>query len=752
MTDPSQPNSLNAATAAVATATTAVAAPRPNEIVHLRRGGTSVVLDSTALPTPVLVYWGPDLGAVDAAALASLAVAARVQTVTGNLDVTARPGVLVTAASGWMGTPSLEGYRSGADDAEANSFAAQFALQDVEPVGAATELGNDSTGVVLDLVDPETKLDAQVELELGSAGVLRQRITLRNAGATPYTVQSLQTMFPLPWEATEVLDTTGRHLRERSGQRHQMTFGTYQRESRRGRPGADATLLLAAGVPGFGFERGRLYGVHLGWSGNQRMLVERGTTGESFLGAGEWFAPGELVLRPGQSLTTPWAYGSWGDGLNELADRFHREWRARPQHPRRPRPITLNTWEAVYFDHDLAKLSALADAAAQVGVERFVLDDGWFRGRRDDTAGLGDWYVDPDVWPDGLHPLIDKVHSQGMEFGLWVEPEMINPNSDLAREHPDWILQGRSELPPSARFQQVLDLSNPAAYEYISERLHALLDEYPIAYLKWDHNRDLVAPGSGPGGSPRVHANTLALYRLLDELKRDYPELEIESCASGGARVDLGILDRTDRIWTSDCLDPTERLETQRYTGLVVPPEMMGMHLTTPDVHSTGRRVAMDLSGAVALFGHFGIEWDLTTLSDSERALVGEWVALAKHLRPLVASGQFVQGDVTDPGLDVRGMVSDDLRWAAFTISQTQTLIASPTGRIKLPGLDPDARYTIRVVTPGGVRQRPALSPLEWAHHETVMTGRMLAEAGLRPPVQEPGHATVIEVLATGQP
>jgi alpha-galactosidase len=706
--------------------------------VHLRRGGTSVVIDLDAQPTPAIVHWGADLGDLNADTLTSLAVGAQVQRVSGGLDETARLGLIATPAGGWLGTPSLEGHRDG------SSFSARFTVTAVR--------GDVRDGIAdalsIDLIDEEAQLAATAELVVGVSGLFSQRLTLRNTGTDTYTVQALQVAFPLPWEATEVLDTSGRHLRERSSQRHNLTFGTHLRESRRGRPGADATLLLAAGRPGFGFESGLVHGIHLAWSGNQRAFAERGTTGESFLGAGELFGAGEIRLAPGEELATPWALGSWGDGLNELATRFHSAWRARPQHPTRPRPVTLNTWEAVYFDHTLGKLLELAEGAAAVGVERYVLDDGWFTGRRDDTAGLGDWYVDADVWPDGLDPLISRVNELGMEFGLWVEPEMVNPNSDLARAHPEWILHGRSELPPSARQQQVLDLANPGAYAYIAERLHALLDTYPIAYLKWDHNRDLVDAGSGPGGSARVHATTVALYRLMDELKERHPGLEIESCASGGARVDLGILDRTDRIWTSDCLDPVERLENQRYTSLVVPPEMMGMHLTTPHVHSTGRTVSLSFSGAVALFGHFGIEWDLTTLTETDRIAVGEWVALSKRVRPLVATGTAVHVDTADPGLDVRGVVATDGAQAFFTVAQTQTLIASPAGRIRLPGLDPDRPYRVRLVTPGGIVQNPAQSPLAWAHHETVLTGRQLSTVGIRPPVQNPQQATVIELTA----
>jgi len=710
-----------------------VAAPETASAAHLHAGGTSVVVDLTALPAPAIIHWGPDLGALDDDALSSMVVAARPQRVSGGIDQTPRLTIVPTAAAGWPGAPGYEGGRRGVVQGTVFSLASVDSTAD---------------GVTLHLVDEQRALRLRADLRVDAAGLFSQRLTVVNDGVDDLVVSTLQPSFPLPWEATEILDTTGRHLRERSSQRHAFTFGTHLRESRRGRPGADATLLLAAGRPGFGFEAGLVHGIHVAWSGNQRVFAERLPLGEALLAGGEMAAWGEIVLAPGAEVSSPLVYGSWGDGLDQLAARFHDTWRARPQHPERPRPITLNTWEAVYFDHRLPKLLQLADVAAEIGVERFVLDDGWFRGRRDDTAGLGDWFVDEGVWPEGLSPLADHVMALGMEFGLWFEPEMLNPDSDVARAHPEWILRGREELPPSARQQQVLNLAHPGAYAYILERMTEVLRAYPIAYVKWDHNRDLVDAATGPGGGSAVHAHTLAVYRLIDELKVAFPGLEIESCASGGARVDLGILDRTDRIWTSDCLDPIERLETQRYTALVVPPEMMGMHLTTPHVHSTGRTISLAFSGAVALFGHFGIEWDLTSLDERDRAVVGEWVALARRARPLVATGRLVNVDVADPGLDVRGVVAADRDHAFFTIAQTQTLIASPAGRVRLPGLDPDRSYRVRLVTPGGLVQEPAQSPLPWAHHDTVLTGRQLAASGLRPPVQNPQQAVVIELTA----
>jgi alpha-galactosidase len=702
-------------------------------VLHLHRGGTSVVVDLDADPTPAIVHWGEELEDSSPESLASLAVAARPQRVSGGLDRTPRLTLVSTPAGGWLNTPGLEGHRDGA------GFSARLEVAGVQA---------NEHRALLSLSDSEARLAAQLELRVGPTGLFHQRLTLRNTADTPYTVQSMLLTFPVPWDATELLDTTGRHLRERTPQRRAFTYGTHLRESRRGRPGADATLLLAAGRPGFAFETGRVHGIHVAWSGNHRVLAERVITGEAFLAGGELLGPGEVILAPGESTQTPWVIGSWGDGLTELSHRFHGEWRQRPRHPRRPRPVTVNTWEAVYFDHTLEKLTALADAAAGVGVERFVLDDGWFTGRRDDTAGLGDWFVDHAVWPDGLHPLVDHVTALGMEFGLWVEPEMVNPDSDLARAHPDWILRGRMSLPPAARQQQVLDLAHPEAYAYVAGRLKALLDEYPIAYLKWDHNRDLVDAGTGPGGVARVREQTLAVYRLLDEVKSARPGLEIESCASGGARVDLGILERTDRIWTSDSLDPIERLANQRYTALVVPPELMGMHLTSPVVHSSGRTVALGFSAAVALFGHFGVEWDLTTVDDRTREAIAGWVSLAKRLRPLVATGRTIDVDGTDPGIDVRGMVAHDGSSAVFTITQVETTVAYPAGRIRLPGLDPARTYRLNILALGDEGDDPGQSPLEWAQHPTVLTGRQLAATGIRPPVQLPQQSTVLELIA----
>jgi alpha-galactosidase len=345
--------------------------------------------------------------------------------------------VLPQQSAGFLGTPGLVGSRAGQDFSTAFAVRAHDVLATPDGTQRLTvRAGDDAARLGLTLV-----------LELTAQGLVRQQAVLTNEADEVFGVDALLLTLPVPGAATELLDFSGRWARERSPQRTAFTHGTRLRENRRGRTGYDSAFVLVAGTAGFAHRTGEVWGLHTAWSGNHRMLAERSHYHSGLLGGGELLESGEVRLARGESYTSPWVYGSWGVGLDALAGRFHAWLRARPQHPSTPRPVTLNTWEAVYFQHDLGRLTALADAGAAVGAERFVLDDGWFGDRRDDTKALGDWYVSADVWPDGLHPLVEHVVGLGLEFGLWVEPEMVNADSDLARAHPDWILRVPSRLP-----------------------------------------------------------------------------------------------------------------------------------------------------------------------------------------------------------------------------------------------------------------------------------------------------------------
>ena len=713
---------------------------RDGTFLHFRSAGTSLALDCTGTGLPRVVHWGEDLGELSPSTLAAVVRAGRPQIATNNVDVVVPLAVLPEHSAGWQGTPGLTGHRAGAD------FSTAFSVTSLEQDGQSVEVTAE---------DVVAGLELRLEIELTDSGLVRQRATVTNqaeADAAPFSLSGVLLTLPVPERATELLDMTGRHLRERSPQRHAFTIGTHLRENRRGRTGTDAVTVHVAGEPGFGFRSGEVWGLHVAWSGNHRSLAERTINGVGLLGGGELLLAGEVVLGAGDSYTSPWVYGSHGRGLDELAGRFHGYLRGRAGHPRSPRPVTLNVWEAVYFDHELGKLKRLADLAAEVGTERFVLDDGWFRGRRDDHAGLGDWYVDETVWPDGLHPLVEHVRGLGMEFGLWVEPEMVNPNSDLAREHPEWILATGDRMPPESRHQQVLDLGHPAAYAYILERLDAIVSEYALTYLKWDHNRDLVEAGHSPTGRAGVRAQTLAVYRLLDELRSRHPRLEIESCSSGGGRIDLEILERTDRVWTSDCIDALERQQIQRWTGLLLPPELLGCHVGAHAAHTTGRTHTLGFRAGTALFGHFGMEWDLTQASEADRAALAEWIALYKELRPLLHGGTVVRGDHPDPALWVHGVVAEDRSRAVYALAQVATSVQSPPGRVALPGLDPAAEYRVTPLAPGDEVRGPAMDSLAWwTDGGVTLPGRVLGSIGVRAPSQHPERLVLLSVEKVDQ-
>ncbi|MBR8743644.1 alpha-galactosidase, partial [Nocardiopsis sp. MG754419] len=396
--------------------------------IVLRAAGTALVLRVPDLGLPYVLHWGADLPDPE-----GLVPAAAPPAALNDLDAPTPVSLVPTQGEGWRGHPGLAGHHEGRV-----TYPAWSAVEvDVDP---PTDTGSEAGGRVT-VTAEGGGLRLRTELWMEAQGLVRARNTVTNLDPDPWTLDTLTVTLPLPREAEEVLDLTGRWVRERSPQRAPLTMGTRMRASRRGRTGHDAPLVLVAGTPGFGFRSGEVWGVHTAWSGDHLHLAERLPEGagqaDAVLAGGELLHPGEVRLARGESYTTPWIFLGWSDqGLDGLSGRFHRWLRARPDHPASPRPVVLNTWEAVYFDHDPERLRRLADTAARIGVERFVLDDGWFRGRRDDTAGLGDWTVDARVWPDGLHPLFDHVRALGMQVGLWVEPEMVNPDSDLARAHP----------------------------------------------------------------------------------------------------------------------------------------------------------------------------------------------------------------------------------------------------------------------------------------------------------------------------
>ena len=725
-------------------------------VLALRAAGVSFVLEASA-PVPRVLHWGADPGPLDSTMADALRASAGPALLNNSPDTPRSFSLWPTEFEGWSGTPAQEGDAAGTATTPRPRLVAVRHLPDGEESGGVIEL---------DLVDEITALRCSLVITLDPYGVLaidmavaRDAQLAPRTGDIPYSLDRLRALLPLPERAVEVLDFTGKWCRERSPQRLPLSFGSHTRRARRGKPGHDAPYLFVAGTADLGFGRGEAWATHLAWSGDAEYLAERIPEGagafSSVIGVGEGLRSGEVILPDGDRYAAPTALFIWsGSGLDGLADRLHRRLRARPSHPTSPRPLTLNTWEAVYFDHDFGRLTDLVDRAAQVGVERVVLDDGWFHGRRDANAGLGDWRVDGDVWPEGLHPLVELVRSRGMQFGLWFEPEMINLDSDLAREHPDWVLGPREGLGAPARDQYVLDIARVDAYEHVLERVSSLVTEYDIDYIKWDHNRDLSEAVGRRNGvdRPVVREQTLALYRMLDALRERHPGLEIETCSGGGGRVDLGILDRTDRLWASDCNDPVERLQIERWTRMLVPPELIGSHLGASLSHTTSRRTELSFRLAVGLTAHAGIEWDLQEADAAELERISAWSALYRELRHLIHSGRIVNADLADEATMLSGIVAQDGARALYTWARLASSPAGQSGRIRFPGLDPRARYRVRVRGELGRASRHQNADPSWvAAAESAggieMPGSVLAVVGIPLPTLNPQQAMLLDVI-----
>jgi len=696
-----------------------------------------------AVGLPRVFHWGNDLGAVDKCDLANVSRAVEQAVPRNALDDTWPFTLLPSQADGWLGRAGFSGQRSGH---------VLYPRWDVTQFQASS----DACSVVA--TDEANGLTLHSRIFITPGGLIGIRHRMENTGDDDIEIARIEALLPVPDVAREMMDFTGRWSKERFPQRSEVLFGAHVRESRRGRTGHDAATVLYVGTPGFSNRRGEVWGVHVGTSGNHVHAVEKlpeGAGGSAVvLGGGELLEPGEVVLAPGCEYESPiaWFVHS-AAGLDGAAARFHDYLRARPAHPRSPRPLVLNTWEAVYLDHDAERLFDLADRAAFVGVERFVLDDGWFHGRAGTTRrGLGDWWVDDQTWPDGLGQLIKHVRSLGMDFGLWVEPEMVNPDSELVRQHPGWVLADEGRWPRIARHQLALDLAIPEASDYLFERLSALVEEHQVAFLKWDHNRDIHE--SLHAGRAGTHGQTLALYALLARIRTRFPALEIESCASGGGRIDLGIIDYMDRVWVSDTNDPLERQRIQRWTSQLIPLELQGCHIGPSCAHTTGRRSSLSFRAMTALFGHAGIEWDLAECTEEELEVLRAFSRLYRELRALIHHGTLVHPDHADENALLTGVVSPDRTEAAFVYARLDTSVAAAGERLRLCGLTKSTVYRVEVRRDLGEPASIHVVSPRWMADPIELSGSVLEELGLAAPQLVPQEAMLItatEVRARGR-
>ncbi len=518
-------------------------------------------------------------------------------------------------------------------------------------------------------------------------------------------------------------------------------------ENRSGRTSHDRPPIAFVGTAAFTDQTGEVWAAHLEWSGNASIAIQSAPDGRRCLQVEELLLPGEITLTPGDTYTTPWlALAHSMHGSNGASKRFHRELRNDASAPTTVRPVTLNIWEAVYFDHDLTTLLELADRSATLGVERFVVDDGWFHGRRDDHAGLGDWWVDVSVWPNGLWPIVNHVVGLGMAFGLWFEPEMVNPDSDLHRAHPDWVLADLRYEPVLGRNQLVLNVAMPAVRAYLLAKIRALLTEYPIAYVKWDMNRPIVQGSSN--GRASIHAQTHAVYGLLDDLRAAHPDVEFETCASGGGRIDFGILRRTSRAWTSDCNDPLDRQRIQRGFAHVFPPEYMGAHIGGPVSHTTRRRHSLAFRAGTAFFGHLGIEWNVLKASEDQLRDLARVIAIHKQFRPMLHGGTSIRLDHPNSAVIAHGVVQHDRREALFSYALVETPASLVVEPLQFVGLDDDTLYRVEVLPLVVEPAHPFPHQPAWFTHGVSARGRVLRTIGLQPPLIDAESVLLLHVRA----
>lgn len=697
---------------------------------HVRLDGEALTLVFAleAGGTADLAYAGPRLP--EGEDLAMLAAASARSRHESQPDTPPRPGLLPERKAGWSGMPAIRLV----DHANplAGAVATDFRLSRWD--ASASE-------ILIAWLDTALGLHVDVWWRIGSGDVVRVRCDISNHGPSSFTLADHPALIlPIPARFSGLATYAGRWAGEMRETHRALAPEGFSARSAIGKPGFGGGNWLVLDNPA----TGEVLGAHLAWSGDFSTRIECDTQGQSdgravlemTVGGG---ASG-IDLGAGTDIVGAEAVFALAPDRAALAQAFHAHLRTRVLPERAawgPRKVHLNSWEALGFNLSEPALMALAEDAARLGIERFVLDDGWFGGRRDDRTSLGDWTVSPDVFPNGLGPLIARVHDLGMDFGLWVEPEMVSPESDLYRAHPDWCLHLEGRARPTMRGQLALDMAREDVREYLFTCLDSLLRGHTIAYLKWDHNRDLF-----PGGARQ----TEGFYALLDRLHAAYPQVEIESCSSGGGRIDFGVLARTHRVWPSDNNDAIERLRIIPAWSQFLPLEVLGSHVGPSPNPITGRRLAMDFRAKVALFGHMGVEADPARMSDKERTTLAALIALYKQWRDVLHSGGLHRLAHPDPNVTAM-MVTHEGKALALA-AQTAFSPVFDAAPLRLAGLEPDARYRVTLPEPWPPKARHYLAnPDQW-REGLILSGAALLTNGLALPLTHPETAWLIALEA----
>lgn len=571
-----------------------------------------------------------------------------------------------------------------------------------------TEDGAEADTLEIDLLDEPTGVAVTLSLSLfAGRPIVARSMRIANGGPGRVVVRTaMSATLDLPDDDWRLVTLSGAWARECRPYDRPLVPGRQGVGSLRGGSGNEHNPFLALRRPDATEGAGECWGIALAWSGNFLAEAEAGHFGTTRVRIG--MAPEQFSrpLEPGESLATPEALLAWsGDGLGGVSAALHdllRGRMARGAWRDRERPVLLNSWEGAYFDFDHDRIVAMARAARAAGIELFVLDDGWFGRRDSDDRSLGDWVVDRRKLPRGLGALAREVRALGLMFGLWIEPEMVSPDSNLFRAHPEWAIGVPGRRRTESRQQLVLDMANPAVVAHVGDAIEAVMASAPIDYIKWDWNRFITEPFSPSLPADRqgefFHRYTLGMYELYRRLTSRFPDVLFESCASGGARFDAGMLAWAPQAWTSDDTDAVERLLIQWGASLAYPLSSMGAHVSAVPNHQTGRVAPLDFRAAVAMFGAFGYELDPTALDEAELAAVRRQVAFYTERRRLLQHGRFLRlrSPFEGDGNETAWMtVADD---GSRALAAHYRVLQHPwpmRDRLALRGLDPAARYAV---------------------------------------------------------
>lgn len=572
----------------------------------------------------------------------------------------------------------------------------------------ATYVESDDEAQTLELVLEDTSINTRIVLLYTiyeAFPVIARSVRFECDSDEKITLLSaMSACVDLPDKDYEMIDLAGVWARERHVRRHKLDYGIQSIYSMRGCSSYQFNPFLALARENADEFQGQVYGFSLVYSGNflAQTEVDNYDTARVLMGIHpngfKW------TLGKDESFQTPEMVMVYSEaGLNGMSQTFHKLYRtrlARGTWRDKVRPILINSWEAFYFDFDAPKLLGLADAAADLGMELFVLDDGWFGKRDDSTSSLGDWYPNEEKLKGTLKELAEKINAKGLKFGLWIEPEMTNKDSDLYRAHPDWLLAEQGKRICHSRTQYVLDFSKKEVREYIGDMLENLLAEVPVSYIKWDMNRtfsEVFSNGNDREYQGKVcHKYILGVYELYERLTSRFPHVLFESCASGGARFDPGMLYYAPQGWTSDDTDAIERLKIQYGTSMVYPVSCMGSHVSASPNHQTNRVTPLETRADVAYFGTFGYELDLLKLGEEDKAEIRRQIAFMKEKRDLIQKGTFYRLKSPFEGNETAWMiVSEDQKKALVGYYRVMQPVNVGFKRLKLKGLKEDTCYKV---------------------------------------------------------